>query len=301
MTTGLHELKQKRLKWVEANRENGFEEGINRLLTELYPDNAHFIYELLQNAEDPKATEVRFNLTDSAVEFEHNGERLFTLKDVESITSIGNSTKRDDPTSIGKFGVGFKAVFAYTDTPEIHSGDFHFRIHDLVVPETDGVSNSSVTERKTHFIFPFDNPKKLPAIAVKEIETGLRNLGDNTLLFLSHIRKIEYTLPNGDDGSLQRINHNGGRIEIHAKHPDGEKTVSHWLHFHKDVEVTDDDGKSKICHIAIAYSLRRKQKNRGNRPGKLFRCLMVRFPFIFQLKKKHPSYVFIFMHRLLRP
>ena len=47
-----------------------------------------------------------------------------------------------------------------------------------------------------------------------EIETGLSNLGDNTLLFLSHIRKIEYTLPNGEVGSLQRINHNNGRIEI---------------------------------------------------------------------------------------
>lgn len=142
--TDLQALKQKRLKWVEANHENDFDEGINRLLTELYPSNAHFIYELLQNAEDPQATEVSFNLTDSAVEFKHNGERLFKLKDVESITSIGNSTKRDDETSIGKFGVGFKAVFAYTNSPEIHSGDFHFRIHDLVVPETKGVSNPAI-------------------------------------------------------------------------------------------------------------------------------------------------------------
>ena len=255
MTTGLQELKQKRLKWVEANRENGFDEGINRLLTELYPDNAHFIYELLQNAEDPKATEVRFNLTDSAIEFEHNGKRLFTLKDVESITSIGNSTKRDDATSIGKFGVGFKAVFAYTNSPEIHSGDFHFHIHDLVVPETNGVSKSSVSEQKTHFIFPFDNPKKPAALAVKEIETGLRNLGDNALLFLSHIRKIEYILHNDSTGSLQRIDHDGGRIEIRAQHPGGNEAVSHWLHFQKAVVVTDDHGKPKTCNVAIAYSL----------------------------------------------
>ena len=158
--TDLQALKQKRLKWVEANHENGFDEGINRLLTELYPYNAHFIYELLQNAEDPKATEVCFNLTDSAVEFKHNGERLFKLKDVESITSIGNSTKRDDETSIGQFGVGFKAVFAYTNSPEIHSGDFHFRIHDLVVPETKDVSKPAIDDKTTRFIFPFNNPKK---------------------------------------------------------------------------------------------------------------------------------------------
>lgn len=107
----LENLREKRRKWVEANKENGFEDGIKRLLTDLYPDNAHFIYELLQNAEDTRASVVRFTLSDSAVEFEHNGERLFALKDVESITSIGVSTKRDDSTSIGKFGVEGVRIF----------------------------------------------------------------------------------------------------------------------------------------------------------------------------------------------
>ena len=123
MNGDMEPLTQRRRKWVEANQENSFEEGIKRLLTELYPDNAHFIYELLQNAEDTGATEVRFTLDPKAVDFEHNGSRLFSTADVDAITSIDISTKRDDPTSIGKFGVGFKAVFAYTNTPEIHSGN----------------------------------------------------------------------------------------------------------------------------------------------------------------------------------
>lgn len=148
MSPTIESLAQKRQRWIDVNRENNFEEGIKRLLTELYPDNAHFIYELLQNAEDPCASVVRFTLSNEEIEFEHNGERLFDLKDVESITSIGASTKRDDPTSIGKFGVGFKAVFAYTSTPEIHSGDFHFRIQDLVVPVTNGVKKYTLAKKK---------------------------------------------------------------------------------------------------------------------------------------------------------
>jgi hypothetical protein len=255
MSAELQELRQKRLNWVKSNQENGFDEGINRLLTELYPDNAHFIYELLQNAEDPQATEVHFKLTESSVEFTHNGKRLFTYKDVESITSIGNSTKRDDATSIGKFGVGFKAVFAYTNIPEIHSGDFHFRIRDLVVPETDGAEQYQTDSKRTRFIFPFDNPKKPAATAIQEISKGLQALSDNTLLFLSHIRKIDYTLSDGRMGSLQRIDHGDGQINIHIIKPNCEETISHWLHFQKDVEVTDDDGKTKTCRIAIAYSL----------------------------------------------
>ena len=249
-------LSQKRIKWVQANKENNFEEGIKRLLTDLYPDNAHFIYELLQNAEDPQASTVRFTLNEQALEFEHNGKRLFDLKDVESITSIGNSTKRDDPTSIGKFGVGFKAVFAYTDAPEIHSGDFHFRIRDLVVPETNGVPRPNLGDRLTRFVFPFTHPTKKSNQAAAEVERAMRALGDNTLLFLSHIRTIEYLLPDGSVGSLERIDHDNGHIEIRSRHPGSSSdSISHWLRFERDAEVTDDDGTTKSCRVAIAYAM----------------------------------------------
>ena len=74
----IKELAQTRQKWVDANRANDFEEGIYRLLTDLYPDNAHFIYELLQNAEDAGASEVCFTLFDDKIEFEHNGNACLT-------------------------------------------------------------------------------------------------------------------------------------------------------------------------------------------------------------------------------
>ena len=56
------DLSKKRRAYVESARENGFEEGLMRLLADLYPDNAHFIYELLQNAEDAGAHKVTFVL-----------------------------------------------------------------------------------------------------------------------------------------------------------------------------------------------------------------------------------------------
>ncbi len=255
MSNSIKELAIKRKNWVAANKENNFEDGLKRLLTDLYPDNAHFIYELLQNAEDSGASVVRFLLTDKEIGFEHNSTRLFELSDVESITSIGASTKRDDNTSIGKFGVGFKAVFAYTNTPEIHSGEFHFRIHDLVVPETDGVMKPNTSNNETRFVFPFDHPTKTPAKSVEEIERGLRVLNDNTLLFLNNIRAIEYLLPDGSLGSLKRIDRERGHIEIQSNQPGGQDTASHWLRFQKDVEVIDEYGKVKTCNVAIAYNL----------------------------------------------
>ena len=65
MINEFNELSLKRKSWVDTTKSNGFDNGIKNLLTELYPDNAHFIYELLQNAEDTEATEVKFSLKDN--------------------------------------------------------------------------------------------------------------------------------------------------------------------------------------------------------------------------------------------
>ena len=261
----LEELRKKRLKWVEANRENGFEDGIKHLLADLYPDNAHFIYELLQNAEDAKATEVRFILKEDGVEFEHNGRRLFSDEDVEAITSIGISTKKDDPTNIGKFGVGFKAVFAYTETPEVASGEFHFRIRDLVVPDTYGLPCCELSEKETRFSFPFDNPQKSPQKACEEVEKNLRQLDEGTLLFVANIRKIEYLLPDSPPGFLERRETNGNQIEIVVQHPEDSKPASvFFLRFEKTVNVNDEDDKPKPCRIAVAFGLRNHQEQQAS-------------------------------------
>ena len=44
----IDQLAEMRKRWVDANRENDFEDGIKNLLTDLYPDNAHFTYELVE-------------------------------------------------------------------------------------------------------------------------------------------------------------------------------------------------------------------------------------------------------------
>ena len=50
---------------MEVTRRNGFASGIADLLAHQYSEKTHFIFELLQNAEDAGATEVAFNLTGS--------------------------------------------------------------------------------------------------------------------------------------------------------------------------------------------------------------------------------------------
>ena len=151
----LEELSEKRTEWVQANQKNGFEKGLESLLSNMYPGKAHFIYELLQNSEDAGASQVTFALSESALVYEHDGPKLFSFNDIDSITGIGISTKAKDSTQIGKFGVGFKSVYSYTKSPEIHSNGYDFRIERMVIPNTEGVRKGK-TSGKTIFKFPFN-------------------------------------------------------------------------------------------------------------------------------------------------
>lgn len=261
----IDQLSEKRKDLRQQLIANDAMNGFKELLTVLYSDKVHFIYELLQNAEDTRATEVQFVLKPDRLEFEHNGDRLFKIKNVESITNIGSSTKVDDNRSIGKFGIGFKAVFAYTSTPEIESGNFHFRIHDMFVPDTDGLAPGALGEKRTRFVFPFDNPDKSPEKASEEIEKKLRQLNENALLFLSNIRKIEYRLPDSTTGFLERRENanDSNRIEISIMRPEGiVPEPTHYLRFEKVVSVKDEDNdKFKKCRIATAFGM---DKPRGS-------------------------------------
>jgi hypothetical protein len=58
----LEALRAKRERWVDASDENDFNRGIWNATVEKYADPSHFIFELLQNAEDAGASSVHFTL-----------------------------------------------------------------------------------------------------------------------------------------------------------------------------------------------------------------------------------------------
>lgn len=262
-------LSEDKKEWVRLSRETNMFNGIMRLLTELYPDNAHFVYELLQNAQDTNKdnqipTTVRFILSKDELEFEHYGKKKFDFNDVKAITSIGEGTKREDRTNIGKFGAGFKSVFAYTDTPRIHSGSFHFQITDLVVPEQISPIHS---EDKTQFIFPFNKAEteKSASKAVSEIERELRGLGSESLLFLKSINKIEYLLPDGDTfGYMERITEPDGLIRIKVSAPNVGDDERYWLRYEDTITVSEENNIPVECTISIAYRVVKNTKDGRN-------------------------------------
>lgn len=182
--------------------------GIKDSVVEKYSEQAHFIYELLQNADDCRAEKARFVLEPSHLVFAHNGVRNFSVTDPEheeekqgdinAITSIGNSNKRDSKNKIGKFGVGFKAVFTYTETPHIYDKNYKFLIERLIVPRRLEEDFAGREKDETLFDLPFDRPDKSPEACCEAISSKLQDLS-YPLLFLKHLKEIRYAI-NGTDG-----------------------------------------------------------------------------------------------------
>lgn len=162
------------------------------ILVKQYKDRTHFLFELLQNAEDAKATSVRFLLKRNGFIIEHDG-MPFSKEDVNSITKIARSTKTNGST-IGRFGIGFKSVYSYTLTPRIYSGDFNFEIRSFVKPY-EIRKNEISTGFTTRIEIPFNNEEVSASKAFSEIQKALHEqIEDTTLLFLNYVSEVEINI-----------------------------------------------------------------------------------------------------------
>ncbi|XP_028291058.1 sacsin isoform X2 [Gouania willdenowi] len=105
-----------------------------------YPDGGQILKELIQNADDAQATKVVFihdersygteSLWNDELQkfqgpalYAYN-DAAFTDEDWEGIQNVGRSVKRNDPTKVGRFGIGFNSVYHTTDVPGIFSSGY---------------------------------------------------------------------------------------------------------------------------------------------------------------------------------
>jgi hypothetical protein len=165
----------------------GWDTAVLELLGQLYSDRTHFIFELIQNAEDAKATGLAFELFADRLEVRHDG-RPFDEADVRGVCGVGQSAKPADLTAIGRFGIGFKSVYAYTRNPRIYSEAECFRIESYVRPFP--LDRADGPAAGTLLVFPFDHDEVPPAVAVAEIGAALGGLRLDTLLFLRGIERL---------------------------------------------------------------------------------------------------------------
>jgi len=225
----------------------------------MYSDSTHFIYEILQNADDYGAKKVFFKLSEAELWIEHDGEP-FTEENVRAITYFGQSTSREDLVKTGRFGVGFKSVFSFTATPIIISDREHFKIYGLYrvseYPYPDDLPRP-----RTRIILPFNHESEKPdyvedlmlqANAYSKIEERLTSLNKNTLLFTQNIREIRWETRD-NSGHYSRKDDKSNDVRMTTITDDGEH-VKQYLVFSRVPRWKDEEHKA----VDIAFGLDEK-------------------------------------------
>ena len=275
---------------IRADNQRKYGTDIGRigpmLLANRYDDRTHFVFELLQNAEDALRKRkmwggrksVTFDLLEDDLRVSHFG-KPFDEPDVRGICGIDESVK--EFTDIGRFGIGFKSVYAITDCPEVYSGDEHFAIESFVWPKA--MPPIEMEPDETVFRLPLRDEDHSE---LGEIASGLRRLGPRTLLFLRETEEVSWTAIDGTSGLYLRskpepLGEHARKVSVigQAYDTDGV-TEETWLIFAREV-LNDDD--VMVGYVEIAFALWKGDQDAGFEVRSVSSSpLVVSFPTIVQ-------------------
>ncbi len=271
--------------------------SIERLSEGLYSKDTHFIFELIQNAEDNTYNEanpsISFNLVkkdptntknSAGALIIQNNEIGFSPANVDAICAVGKTTKSKIDGYIGEKGIGFKSVFRVTTTPYIFSGGYQFCLPEkyketglgFIVPQWIENLPQEINLQNTVIILPLDKPD----FGYEKIEDMLRDIEPETILFLSKLKEIQIKTDLGDHFTILKDDTKNPQIKILIE---GEKkgvpytTLSKFLLYGKSV-----DRPKNVIHekrigidkrdISIAFPLGGNKESQG----KVFAYLPIR-------------------------
>lgn len=154
----------------------------------LSSDRLQGLAEILQNADDAGASEVRLLLWEGHVLVAHNGQTV-QLRHVLGLATPWHSTKRGDAESIGRFGIGLSALRALAETVDVHSSPYHFRLGAPILcpidpPELPGGFNE---DGWTVFCIPVKDAD----VSLDRLAAWLDRWGDAGLLFLRNVAEVK--------------------------------------------------------------------------------------------------------------
>lgn len=271
--------------------------SIHALADDLYSKDTHFIFELIQNAEDNS-----YNVLEPSLSFQlvrsdptgapgsdgaliiQNNEVGFSSENVSAICKVGQSTKTDKTQGyIGEKGIGFKSVFRVTTDPHIFSNGYRFRLpeHDektdlgYIVPLwvdkiPDGLNTSGTT-----IILPLNKSD----LSYESIERMLRDIDPVTVLFLSKLKKMVIKTESGYRLSIRKDDIGTPCVQIIVEGDDQgdsfqrtQEFIVHTRSFHKPENILSEK-RNGIDEREVSVALPLDNETRS--AGKVFAYLPV--------------------------
>ena len=267
---------------LPEDAKSDYDNALKILSEQLYTKDIHFIFELIQNAEDNHyAQDVAPTLSFELLAHDptntagckgclvvRNNESGFEMGNIRAISSIGKSTKANqkDAGYIGEKGIGFKSVFVVSPAPHIISNGFQIKfLKDdpktglgYIVPYwLDANFGDFSNGTGTTLLLPLQDRLGNQESMFEKVHDELRKLSAELILFLRKLKKLSIRTPNYyADYELSK---NGDHAELMVKSSTGE-SHSKYLLKSKTVSVTEE-AKSSLREnvskrdVALAFPI----------------------------------------------
>lgn len=213
--------------------------GLEAYVSESY--NSRSFIELLQNADDAKATQFYVKRSGDYLFVANNG-RPFNIMDLESLCRSASSNKVRG-TSIGYRGIGFKSVVSFAKEVHLVSGDFEItfskELSRKVVPQASKVPliripheiNNSVKNELTNEIKAiqdegFKTIFIFSGVLANQIDEEYTSFANTTILFLKSIQVIKILLSKKVTANIAVVDENekGRVLRVSTT-----ETISNWF------------------------------------------------------------------------
>ena len=174
----------------------------------LSSDRLQGLAEILQNADDAGASEVRLLLRDDDLLMSHNGEEM-QLRHVLGMAMPWFSTKRAESGSFGRFGIGLSALRSISSMTEVHCNPYHVRLGQPILSSIDPAQLPAGFDEEGWTVFRVSLTEG--GVTFEELAGWIERWGDAGLLFLRNVAQV--TLRGSAGETVRRLSVSRGAAE----------------------------------------------------------------------------------------
>ncbi|MFG2918911.1 sacsin N-terminal ATP-binding-like domain-containing protein [Kitasatospora sp. NPDC048298] len=162
-------------------------EGAQRGAETLSSDKLQVLSEMVQNADDTGAREIRFHWRPTELLAAHNGSGL-RLADIPRLGLPWVTGKSQDSGSTGRFGIGLATLRMLSTSWEVHGHPYHVRFADVTLAPADPPLLPADISGREWTVFRI--PLGPGVISAEELLAWFENWQDSSLLFLRRLEQV---------------------------------------------------------------------------------------------------------------
>ncbi|MCA1790619.1 MAG: ATP-binding protein, partial [Thioalkalivibrio sp.] len=166
----------------------------------LSTDRLQGLSEIVQNADDAGASRVEFNFLPEELIVTHDG-RPVNLRDVLALATPWLTTKRNEATAIGRFGIGLMTLQALSPALEVYSGPYSVRLESPSLAWIDPPAAAAATRAPNITIFRV--PLSPGTLEREEIARWIERWDDAALLFCASVEEVTLRVGGEPFGTLR--------------------------------------------------------------------------------------------------